>query len=849
MKPVLDNKSNTQITLNCDLGETDLITENSIEHQVMPLIDMANIACTGHAGNEQTMKATIELAKLNNVIVGAHPSYPDRANFGRVSLFSECNNLTYKALQTTLFEQITALLNISIELNYPISYVKPHGALYNDMAESNELAEVVFSVVASINKKFTKQLKIMVITTTNENNSVNFEELAQHYHVKLLSEAFIDRRYQSNGLLTPRKLPTGEINPNAVLDEEEALFQALSLIEGKVTCDNGQVISLSASSLCVHGDNEAALTTTRILKSILELPITFSRPSDRSLKIVAKDTTYAKLLSPLSTILSQYFPTQLVAVTPAFNSLFLEAKAGELDSILLINSTLRIFKNLLTEQHNSKSHHCELPICYQIMSSESHEKYNDLGEIAHQTGLSEEAIISTHLETKYRVEAIGFAPGFAYMSGLPNQLHVPRKTTPRPSVPEGAVAIAGDMSCVYPQSSPGGWNIIGLCPTPVFNINNTDSPLLYQVGDTVSFRAISKSEYLTTVQQNQSNKNQLKTLPTALPEEEHNKPDLNNIDTAAKLIVTKIGSTATIQDSGRNGVSHLGLSVGGAADNDAYQWANRLLDNDINASVIEFVFGNFELTCVEATYICLTGASATISVNGQSQPMWKTIRLEKGDVVKVGFAQHGLRIYLAIQGGVKAERWWGSSATVIKDQIGTQVIKGSIISSAENSFAILSNTSDKNSQAGALVHNRMLSPNVIPKYSSEIEVHLIFSEQFALFSPQQLNALVTTEFSVSAQSDRMGIRLQSNQSQLKHQHHIQSEGLGLGAVQITPEGEPIVMLADRQSIGGYPKVGYLTQADCNKLAQAQPNTRVRFKLITHQQAKRYEAQLTILNRN
>ena len=804
-----------QFSLNCDLGETDKISSASIEHKVMPLIDMANIACGGHAGNAQTMRATLELAKQYNVTPGAHPSYPDSANFGRVSM-----DLSQAKLKASIEEQITNLLTISQQLQYPIRYVKPHGALYNDMAKQHYIAELIVEGIANINARFDVELALMTISGSID----SVTPLAAQKGVKLIAEAFSDRRYLDNGQLTPRKLESNNTNPAAVLDTEESLFQVMSLLDGYVISDTGKPVKISASTVCVHGDNQAALSTLSTLKMMMASPFTFSRPSPDSLLITLHDGEHQHLLTEVALQLTETNTGQYVCITPAFNTLFIEAKTAQIDTISMINKTICLFKNLLTEQQNKNSTHHTLPICYEIMTSPEYQTYNDIPAISAATGLSSSEITEMHANTKFKVEAIGFLPGFAYMSGLPEQLNIPRKDDPRKSVPQGAVAIANGKSCLYPQSSPGGWNILGLCPTLVFDHKNNSAPLLYSVGDTVSFYPINTNEYLALTKNNESNC-ELDNL--SQPESSLGAAE----DTLQSLKVTKCSGNITVQDSGRLNASHLGLSVGGAADKHSFHLANRLIGNNSDANTLEILFGNTQFECLNDVVISITGAKAKVQINDQSVDMWSTLYLKKGDVLTIGYVQKGLRIYLAVQGGILAKQFWNSSATVLKDNIGTQLSQGSVI-------CVDINEQQKSAQSVETKH-RSASPDVIPEFSSEITVRFVLSSQFQLFSDQQINAFTSNNFIVSPQSDRMGVRLTTDNENalLAHQIDLESEGLGLGAIQIPPNGEPIVMLVDRQTIGGYPKLGYVVAEDCDKLAQAQANTKVTFKLINHQQAK------------
>ncbi|WP_176216715.1 5-oxoprolinase subunit PxpA [Andreprevotia lacus] len=232
------------IDLNADLGEG---APN--DAALMPLINSANVACGGHAGDVDTMRATVLLARAHGVRIGAHPSYPDRANFGRRSM-----PLAPSRLVIDITAQLWSLKAVCFEAGVSFSYVKPHGALYNDAARDPVLAKLIADTVREIDPG----LALMGLA--------GGELLAagRQAGLDVISEAFADRAYRSDGTLQPRDLP------GAVLDEEAALAQALSLVEqGGVTAVDGSWLPVQADTLCVHGDNPHALAFVRALRGKL----------------------------------------------------------------------------------------------------------------------------------------------------------------------------------------------------------------------------------------------------------------------------------------------------------------------------------------------------------------------------------------------------------------------------------------------------------------------------------------------------------------------------------------------------------------------------------------------------
>ncbi|MEW6999665.1 5-oxoprolinase subunit PxpA [Colwelliaceae bacterium BS250] len=239
--------------LNCDLGEYALTDANCPDALVMPFIDMANIACGYHAGCEKTMHNTVVLAVKHNVQIGAHPSYDDKENFGRVS--QSLNDGQIMALMAT---QLKALSLICAQHDTSLSYVKPHGALYNDMMQSEQIFRAICKSIAA----FSSNLPLMIQAV---NNQLEFQNIADEYNLSLIFEAFADRNYQVNGLLVPRS------EPNAVLHDVDDIIRRCKqlIIHQELQAINGKVININANSLCVHGDNTDALAMVKALRAVL----------------------------------------------------------------------------------------------------------------------------------------------------------------------------------------------------------------------------------------------------------------------------------------------------------------------------------------------------------------------------------------------------------------------------------------------------------------------------------------------------------------------------------------------------------------------------------------------------
>lgn len=240
------------LLLNCDLGEAAGGNQLATESEVMPFIDQANIACGFHAGNPQIMDQTLLLAKQYGVMVGAHPSYPDKFNFGRQSMTMAAPDLI-----ACLNYQILNLEKKANQHAMDLSYVKPHGALYNDMMINGHLRSAVMASVADSSCS-TLMLQATVDRETHQQEAAIFG-------IQLIFEVFADRAYQDCGALVPRH------QSGAVLDTEKMLTQVGQLKQsGSLTTISGNTLELAADSLCVHGDNPQAVSKISQIRAILK---------------------------------------------------------------------------------------------------------------------------------------------------------------------------------------------------------------------------------------------------------------------------------------------------------------------------------------------------------------------------------------------------------------------------------------------------------------------------------------------------------------------------------------------------------------------------------------------------
>ncbi len=235
------------------MGESYGAWKMGLDEEIMPLVDMSNIACGFHASDPLTMDKTVKLALQNSVVIGAHPGYPDLVGFGRRDL--KCSS---EEIEKFVIYQIGALQAICKSNNTKIAYVKPHGALYNTMMKDIE----VFKSIANAISKYDKNLKLMILSSPK--NSA-YKELAKNLGIGLLFEVFADRSYMDDGSLMPRSMP------NAVLSSSDEVVERLDFLikNGAIKSYKDKILKLKVDCICVHGDNSHALEIVKTMREFL----------------------------------------------------------------------------------------------------------------------------------------------------------------------------------------------------------------------------------------------------------------------------------------------------------------------------------------------------------------------------------------------------------------------------------------------------------------------------------------------------------------------------------------------------------------------------------------------------
>lgn len=281
--------------------------------------------------------------------------------------------------------------------------------------------------------------------------------------------------------------------------------------------------------------------------------------------------------------------------------------------------------------------------------------------------------------------------------------------------------------------------------------------------------------------------------------------------------VVKPGQQTLIQDFGRFGLAHMGIAQGGPVDDYAYCWANHLLGNSVNKATLEITLGQAEFAIHHSCEMAIAGGDLGAKLDNQPLENWSTFRALKGQTLTFGLPKNGLRAYLAVKGGFNITTELGSSSTVVRDQLGGQN-SGLPVQAGEQLTFEPHPISSRPLQ---------MTFRYKPDYNLPLELRVIEGYQVNDFSRDAVASLYSQEFEVSQLVNRMGYRLTGGEVTPPADEFL-SEGIALGSIQVPPNGQPIILLNDRQTIGGYAKIGCVARIDLPRLAQSKPGQKVKF---------------------
>lgn len=426
----------------------------------------------------------------------------------------------------------------------------------------------------------------------------------------------------------------------------------------------------------------------------------------------------------------------------------------------------------------------------------------DLGAVAEATGLTEAEVIIEHQRPLYEAAFCGFAPGFAYLEGLPPELHLRRRSSPRPGVPAGSVAVADRYSAVYPRATPGGWHLLGRTDVTLWDARRRP-PALLVPGTRVRFVAVPELPP--------------RPAPYGVPERQQ---AVTMGGQTATLEVIDAGLYTTVQDAGRAGHAHEGVAPSGWLDGPAATLANRLVGNDPGVAVLEVTISGPALRlidrCGTSRRIAVTGAVASVRVDGSPIALHAPFELPAGSRLDVGPLTGGARMYLAVSGGVETEVVLASRSTDSLSGLGPPALR----------------TGDR-LPLGA-DHGRRPPIDLAPVRSLDPVpvLRVVTGPADDLLEPGALERLVDATWTVGVRSNRVGLRLEGTPlpTAAGSAAEMPPQAMVTGAVQVPPSGEPIVFLADHPVTGGYPVVAVVVDADLHLAGQLAPGASVRFAL-------------------
>ena len=509
-------------------------------------------------------------------------------------------------------------------------------------------------------------------------------------------------------------------------------------------------------------------------------------------------------------------------VVPAARTLLIRYAPGVVDHAQLV---ARLGARRLAAAVERQGPRVEIPVSY---------RGEDLDEVAGLLGIDRAEVVRRHTGSDYTVAFTGFAPGFAYLVGGDPGLQVPRRKTPRIRIPAGAVAIAGPYSGVYPRPSPGGWQIIGVTTTSMWDLAR-DPPALLQPGARVRFVDVTGQAPAAAPAAATRSIDAPRAPATADSLDAPRAPAIaDSLDaprpppTAASLDVVATGLQTLFQDLGRPGQARQGVSASGALDRAALRSANRLVGNPVDFACLETVYGGLSFVCRGQAVVAVTGADATVlltTASGATVALrsHRSIGLNDGDRLTLGEPRAGIRCYLAVRGGFAVRPVLGSCATDTLANVGPPAV------AAGNLLPIrpLRNPC-------AAVGGPERPPADLPTCDRPVLLDVVLGPRTDWFSAAAVERLSAQEWTVTPQSNRVGLRLAGEQPLTRiDDAELPSEGTAPGALQVPPSGQPVLFLADHPLTGGYPVIASVATYHLDRAGQVPIGARLRFRPIRH----------------
>ena len=446
----------------------------------------------------------------------------------------------------------------------------------------------------------------------------------------------------------------------------------------------------------------------------------------------------------------------------------------------------------------------------------------DLAEVADLLSVSPAEVVKRHQAATWQVAFAGFAPGFGYLAGDDELFNVPRRSSPRTRVPVGSVALAGEFTGVYPRSSPGGWQLIGRTDAKLWDLDR-QPPALFVPGTIVKF--VEAEREVVDVAANGSAAGAAAgstSNSTADSAEAASGTDVAaSADAPHSLEVLRPGLQLLVQDLGRPGFASMGVSAAGAADRSALTAANRLVGNAETAAGLESFGGGVLLRSTGDGVAAVTGPTGTITVTAAdgtvlTPRLGEAFALSDGDELELGPAERGVRRYLAVRGGIDVETALGSSSADTLAGLGPAAVdKGTTLSVHDPRTA------------PHLVDPIPARPRDLPQAGETVEMTVTLGPREDWFTDAGVETLLSQVWTVTHESDRVGLRL-SGEVPLERARtgELPSEGAVTGALQVPPNGQPVLFGPDHPLTGGYPIIASVDDLDL--AAQLPPGVKLRF---------------------
>lgn len=442
----------------------------------------------------------------------------------------------------------------------------------------------------------------------------------------------------------------------------------------------------------------------------------------------------------------------------------------------------------------------------------------DLPEIAAFAHATPEDVVERHTSRPYRVYMLGFLPGYPYMAAVDDTIAAPRRAMPRLRVPAGSVGIAGQQTGIYPCESPGGWQIIGRTSLALFDAKAA-APALFAPGDEVRFvpvRSNAGSGFSRT--------------------EARQEVDARDPDATRFITVLQPGLLTTIQDDGRWGSQHLGVPVAGPMDLSAHRLANQVLGNPGDAATLETTLVGPELRFEDDAWAAIAGADLQPSIDGRDAPMGVPVKCREGSVLRFGSRRSGARAYVAVDGGIATPAVLGSRATHVLSRLGG--IEGRALRAGDRlpiGGGVGSRGEPDPGAPVARARGGGVARPAHPVQSGGARLRVLPGPQIDHCGPAAFEGLQRGRYTVSPRSDRMGYRLDGAPIPAPSGEMI-SHAAFLGGVQVPPSGEPILLMVDRQTTGGYPQIAIVITADLPLAGQLVPGDWLEFRACSRAEA-------------